>query len=61
MIAPPTTAAAINETAGLKSGIKKVVITANNIPIMPKVLPWREVVGEDKPRNARMNSTDEMR
>jgi hypothetical protein len=31
------------------------------MPIMPKVLPWREVVGEDKPRSARINSTDEMR
>jgi len=37
------------------------LMTANNIPIMPKVLPWREVVGEDKPRSARMNNTDEMR
>jgi hypothetical protein len=41
--------------------MKKVVTTASSMPIMPKVLPWREVVGEDKPRNARMNNTDEMR
>ena len=45
----------------MKSGIKKVVMTASNIPIMPKVLPWREVVGDDKPRKARMNNTEEIR
>jgi hypothetical protein len=39
----------------------KVVITASNMPTMPKVLPWRDVVGEDSPRRARMNNTDEMR
>jgi hypothetical protein len=39
----------------------KVVITASNMPTMPKVLPWRDVVGEDNPRSARMNSTEEMR
>ena len=61
MMAPATTAPAIKENAGLKSATKKVVITASNMPIMPKVLPWREVVGEDKPRSARMNNTEEMR
>jgi hypothetical protein len=61
MIAPATIAPIINEKTGLKSGIMKVVITASNMPTMPKVLPWRDVVGEDNPRSARMNSTEEMR
>ena len=39
MIAPATIAPIINEKTGLKSGIMKVVITASNMPIMPKVLP----------------------
>jgi hypothetical protein len=61
MIAPAIIAAIINEKTGLKSGIKKVVITAKSMPTIPKVLPCREVVGEDNPRKARINSTEEMR
>ena len=38
-----------------------VVSTAMVMPIMPKLLPWRDVSGLDSPRSARMNSTPETR
>ncbi len=38
-----------------------VVMTAMVMPIMPSVLPWRDVVGWLRPRSARMNSTPETR
>ena len=43
-----------NEDGGRKAS---VVSTAMPMPIMPKRLPWREVAGDDKPRNARMKRT----
>jgi len=41
--------------------MKNVVMTARSMPIMPKVLPWREVVGDDRPRKASMNNIEEIR
>jgi hypothetical protein len=38
-----------------------VVAIAIAMPVMPKILPWREVSGLDRPRSARMNSTPEAR
>ena len=61
MMAPATIATPISQQTGLKLGIKNVVMTAKAIPIMPQVLPWREVVGEDKPFRAKIKSTEETR
>ncbi len=38
-----------------------VVPMASAMPIMPNVLPCRDVAGLDRPRSARMNSTPEAR
>ncbi len=40
---------------------QSVVATASAMPIMPRVLPVRDVVGEDRPRSAMMNRTPETR
>ena len=41
--------------------MNSVVTTAIAMPIMPKRLPWREVVGCERPRSARMKRTPAMR
>ncbi len=38
-----------------------VVKTAIPMPIMPNLLPWRELAGDDRPRRARINRTPEVR
>jgi hypothetical protein len=41
--------------------LSMVARIAMPMPIMPKRLPWRDVVGWDSPRSARMNRTDATR
>ena len=40
---------------------KKVTVTAMIIPIIPKKFPCLDVSGDDKPLNARINNTPEIR
>ena len=42
-------------------GVAKVVATAITMPTIPKILPERAVSGEDRPRNAIMKRTLEIR
>ena len=56
---PTTTKSHPRGPAG--GAMKSVVTTAIAMPIMPKRLPWREVVGCERPRRARMKSTPAMR
>ena len=42
-------------------GSMSVVMMAMAMPMMAIMLPRRAVTGDDRPRSARMNSTEEMR
>jgi hypothetical protein len=62
-IAPPTT----KNINTYKNPVEKfptdrnVTLTAITIPIIPKRLPCLEVSGEDKPLNANINNTPEIK
>ena len=58
-IASPSAISAKPPHVGVASA--SVVTMAMPMPIMPNMLPWRLVVGCDRPRSARMNRMPETR
>ena len=58
-MASPSTISAKPPRLGVASA--SVVAMAMAMPIMPYMLPWRLVVGCDRPRSARMNRMPETR